>query len=125
MFDELSVAENIYVGRHPTRGAVKGLQRIDWNTIEQEAERLDLGAQLIQLRAAAATEARVDAAAAHHSCWGKRRFQAGANPRTVGLRWFDRGGQKRKSRFSLTTNPRFRSSVYRFGSSGSVSRSSV
>ncbi|VXA97911.1 sugar ABC transporter ATP-binding protein [Massilia sp. 9I] len=37
MFDELSVAENIYVGRHPTRGAAR---RIDWATIEAEAERL-------------------------------------------------------------------------------------
>jgi rhamnose transport system ATP-binding protein len=35
MFDELSVAENIYVGRHPTRGG-----RIDWATIEAQAERL-------------------------------------------------------------------------------------
>jgi len=37
MFDELSVAENIYVGRHPTQGR---LGRIDWTRIEQEAERL-------------------------------------------------------------------------------------
>jgi len=29
---------------------------------------------------------RFDSGAAHHSCWGKRRFQAGASPRTVGLR---------------------------------------
>jgi len=36
MFDELTVAENIYVGRHPTRG----IGRIDWSRIEQEAERL-------------------------------------------------------------------------------------
>src|SRR5205085_10293590 len=37
MFDELSVAENIYVGRQPTRGASG---RIDWTRIEQEAEKL-------------------------------------------------------------------------------------
>lgn len=37
MFDELSVAENIYVGRHPTRGRAG---RVDWARIEQEAERL-------------------------------------------------------------------------------------
>jgi rhamnose transport system ATP-binding protein len=37
MFDELTVAENIYVGRHPTRGAAG---RIDWKQIETEAERL-------------------------------------------------------------------------------------
>lgn len=37
MFDELSVAENIYVGRHPTRGPAG---RIDWAGIEREAERL-------------------------------------------------------------------------------------
>ncbi|MGH8853006.1 MAG: sugar ABC transporter ATP-binding protein [Telluria sp.] len=37
MFDELTVAENIYVGRHPTRGALK---RVDWAHIELEAERL-------------------------------------------------------------------------------------
>jgi rhamnose transport system ATP-binding protein len=37
MFDELSVAENIYVGRHPTRGAAR---RIDWAGIESAAERL-------------------------------------------------------------------------------------
>ena len=37
MFDELSVAENIYVGRHPTRGATR---RVDWAAIEAEAERL-------------------------------------------------------------------------------------
>jgi len=35
MFDELSVAENIYVGRHPTRAG-----RIDWARIEREAEAL-------------------------------------------------------------------------------------
>lgn len=35
MFDELTVAENIYVGRHPSRGA-----RIDWARIEAEAEKL-------------------------------------------------------------------------------------
>jgi rhamnose transport system ATP-binding protein len=37
MFDDLTVAENIYVGRHPTRGAAK---RVDWTRIEQQAERL-------------------------------------------------------------------------------------
>lgn len=37
MFDELSVAENIYVGRHPTRGASG---RIDWAGIEAAAEQL-------------------------------------------------------------------------------------
>ncbi|KFC71454.1 sugar ABC transporter ATP-binding protein [Massilia sp. LC238] len=37
MFDELTVAENIYVGRHPTRGPTR---RIDWKNIEDEAERL-------------------------------------------------------------------------------------
>jgi len=37
MFDELSVAENIYVGRHPTRGATR---RIDWGRIEADAGRL-------------------------------------------------------------------------------------
>jgi rhamnose transport system ATP-binding protein len=36
MFDELSVAENIYVGRQPTRAG----GRIDWKRIEQEAEAL-------------------------------------------------------------------------------------
>ena len=35
MFDELSVAENIYVGRQPVRGG-----RIDWARIEREAEAL-------------------------------------------------------------------------------------
>lgn len=35
MFDELTVAENIYVGRQPVRGA-----RIDWKRIESEAEKL-------------------------------------------------------------------------------------
>ncbi len=35
MFDELTVAENIYVGRQPVRGA-----RIDWRRIEAEAEKL-------------------------------------------------------------------------------------
>ncbi|NGZ87025.1 sugar ABC transporter ATP-binding protein [Duganella aceris] len=35
MFDELTVAENIYVGRHPSKGA-----RIDWARIEAEAEKL-------------------------------------------------------------------------------------
>jgi len=35
MFDELSVAENIYVGRQPTKGG-----RIDWARIEAEAEAL-------------------------------------------------------------------------------------
>jgi rhamnose transport system ATP-binding protein len=37
MFDELTVAENIYVGRHPTRG-ISG--RIDWAGIEADAEQL-------------------------------------------------------------------------------------
>ena len=37
----------------------------------------------------------------------------------------DREGQKRKSRFTLTTNPRFLSSVWRSGIKGSVSLSSV
>jgi rhamnose transport system ATP-binding protein len=37
MFDELSVAENIYVGRQPTLGASG---RIDWALIELEAEKL-------------------------------------------------------------------------------------
>nr|WP_315250870.1 sugar ABC transporter ATP-binding protein [uncultured Duganella sp.] len=36
MFDELTVAENIYVGRHPSRAA----GRIDWRRIEAEAEKL-------------------------------------------------------------------------------------
>jgi rhamnose transport system ATP-binding protein len=35
MFDELTVAENIYVGRQPCKGA-----RIDWSRIEAEAEKL-------------------------------------------------------------------------------------
>lgn len=35
MFDELTVAENIYVGRQPCRGG-----RIDWKRIEAEAEQL-------------------------------------------------------------------------------------
>nr|WP_315254605.1 sugar ABC transporter ATP-binding protein [uncultured Duganella sp.] len=35
MFDELTVAENIYVGRQPCRGG-----RIDWKRIEVEAEKL-------------------------------------------------------------------------------------
>jgi rhamnose transport system ATP-binding protein len=37
MFDELSVAENIYVGRQPVKGASR---RIDWKRIEAEAEAL-------------------------------------------------------------------------------------
>jgi rhamnose transport system ATP-binding protein len=37
MFDELSVAENIYVGRQPTTGFAG---RIDWARIEAEAEKL-------------------------------------------------------------------------------------
>jgi rhamnose transport system ATP-binding protein len=37
MFDELTVAENIYVGRQPCKGASG---RIDWNRIEAEAEKL-------------------------------------------------------------------------------------
>lgn len=37
MFDELSVAENIYVGRQPTRGPSR---RIDWARIEAEAQAL-------------------------------------------------------------------------------------
>jgi rhamnose transport system ATP-binding protein len=37
MFDELTVAENIYVGRQPCRGASG---RIDWSRIEAEAEKL-------------------------------------------------------------------------------------
>ncbi|GAB3453654.1 sugar ABC transporter ATP-binding protein [Massilia terrae] len=37
MFDELSVAENIYVGRQPTTGP---FGRIDWARIESEAEAL-------------------------------------------------------------------------------------
>ena len=36
MFDELSVAENIYAGRQPTRA----MGRIDWARIEADAERL-------------------------------------------------------------------------------------
>ncbi|RZJ84130.1 MAG: sugar ABC transporter ATP-binding protein, partial [Massilia sp.] len=40
MFDDLTVAENIYVGRHPTRGGVAGMGRIDWKSIEHEAEKL-------------------------------------------------------------------------------------
>src|SRR5690349_14616303 len=35
MFDELTVAENIYVGRQPCRGG-----RINWKQIEAEAEKL-------------------------------------------------------------------------------------
>jgi len=35
MFDELTVAENIYVGRQPVKGG-----RIDWGCIEREAEQL-------------------------------------------------------------------------------------
>ncbi len=35
MFDELTVAENIYVGRHPSRAG-----RIDWKLIEAEAAKL-------------------------------------------------------------------------------------
>ncbi|SDG82873.1 MULTISPECIES: sugar ABC transporter ATP-binding protein [unclassified Duganella] len=35
MFDELTVAENIYVGRQPCRGG-----RVDWKRIEAEAEKL-------------------------------------------------------------------------------------
>ena len=37
MFDELSVAENIYVGRHPTTGTAR---RIDWPRVEAEAAAL-------------------------------------------------------------------------------------
>jgi rhamnose transport system ATP-binding protein len=37
MFDELTVAENIYVGRHPTRGPAG---RVDWARIEADAEAL-------------------------------------------------------------------------------------
>ncbi|MEW7847622.1 sugar ABC transporter ATP-binding protein [Massilia aurea] len=37
MFDELTVAENIYIGRHPTRGLAG---RVDWTRIEREAESL-------------------------------------------------------------------------------------
>lgn len=37
MFDELTVAENIYVGRQPTRGFPA---RVDWTRIEAEAEKL-------------------------------------------------------------------------------------
>jgi rhamnose transport system ATP-binding protein len=37
MFDELSVAENIYIGRQPTRGL---FGRVDWKKIEAEAEQL-------------------------------------------------------------------------------------
>jgi rhamnose transport system ATP-binding protein len=37
MFDELSVAENIYVGRQPVKGAAR---RIDWKHIEAEAAAL-------------------------------------------------------------------------------------
>ncbi len=37
MFDELTVAENIYVGRQPTRGFPP---RVDWARIEAEAEKL-------------------------------------------------------------------------------------
>src|SRR5438067_760259 len=37
MYDELSVAENIWVGRQPTTGFLK---RIDWARIEREAEQL-------------------------------------------------------------------------------------
>jgi rhamnose transport system ATP-binding protein len=37
MFDELTVAENIYVGRQPCRGAS---HRVDWRKIEAEAEKL-------------------------------------------------------------------------------------
>jgi rhamnose transport system ATP-binding protein len=37
MFDELSVAENIYIGRHPTIGFPP---RVDWATIVEKAEQL-------------------------------------------------------------------------------------
>jgi rhamnose transport system ATP-binding protein len=37
MFDELSVAENIYVGRQPTTGVMR---RVDWRRIERDAEAL-------------------------------------------------------------------------------------
>src|SRR5215470_12533190 len=37
MFDELTVAENIYMGHHPRTG---GLPRIDWKRMEAEAEKL-------------------------------------------------------------------------------------
>lgn len=37
MFDELSVAENIYMGHHPMAA---GLPRVDWRRIEREAEAL-------------------------------------------------------------------------------------
>ncbi|SFV18056.1 ATP-binding cassette domain-containing protein, partial [Pseudoduganella namucuonensis] len=37
MFDELTVAENIYVGRQPCRGPAG---RVDWRRIEAEAEKL-------------------------------------------------------------------------------------
>jgi len=37
MFDELTVAENIYIGRQPTKGFPP---RIDWELIESEAEKL-------------------------------------------------------------------------------------
>jgi len=37
MFDELTVAENIYMGHHPKTG---GLPRIDWARMEREAGRL-------------------------------------------------------------------------------------
>lgn len=37
MFDELTVAENIYVGRQPCKGASG---RVDWRKIEAEAEKL-------------------------------------------------------------------------------------
>jgi rhamnose transport system ATP-binding protein len=37
MFDELTVAENIFMGHHPRTG---GLPRIDWRRMEAEAEKL-------------------------------------------------------------------------------------
>ncbi len=37
MFDELSVAENIFMGHHPLTG---GLPRVDWARMEAEAQRL-------------------------------------------------------------------------------------
>lgn len=41
MFDELSVAENIYVGRQPCSPFIRGMaQRVDWQRMEAEAEAL-------------------------------------------------------------------------------------
>jgi rhamnose transport system ATP-binding protein len=37
MFDELTVAENIYMGHHPKTG---GLRRVDWARMEREADKL-------------------------------------------------------------------------------------